>query len=164
MKICQEEIISFIKWLHPFKAAGSDGIPFFVLKCLGSPLISLLQPLFQAFLNLSYRPTTFHHCNTLPLRKLGKGDYSVHGTWRPIALLNTLERTLISVIAGQILSFSEEHSLLPTQHIGACPGRSIDTALDFLVQQIHATCQNKDGVAMLLSLDMIGAFDRVIPA
>ncbi len=59
---------------------------------------------------------------------------------------------------------SEEHSLLPAQHMGARPGRSIDTALDFLVQQIHATWQNKDDVATLLSLDMTGAFDRVVPA
>jgi hypothetical protein len=48
--------------------------------------------------------------------------------------------------------------------MGARPGRSIDTALDFLVQQIHATWQNKDGVATLLLLNMTGAFDRVVPA
>jgi nitrate reductase assembly molybdenum cofactor insertion protein NarJ len=48
--------------------------------------------------------------------------------------------------------------------MGARPGRSIDTTLDFLVQQIHATWQNKDGVATLLSLNMTGAFDRVVPA
>ncbi len=59
---------------------------------------------------------------------------------------------------------SEEHSLLPAQHMGACPGKSIDTALDYLVQQIHATWQNEDGVATLLSLDMMGDFDRVVPA
>ncbi len=59
---------------------------------------------------------------------------------------------------------SEEHSLLPAQHMGARPGRSIDIILDFLVQQIHATWRNKDGVAMLLSLNMTGAFDRVVPA
>ncbi len=59
---------------------------------------------------------------------------------------------------------SEEHSLLPAQHMGACPGRSIDTAIDFLVQQIQASWQNKDDVATLLSLDMTGAFDRVVLA
>jgi hypothetical protein len=48
--------------------------------------------------------------------------------------------------------------------MGACPGRSIDATLDYLVQLIHATWQNKDGVAMLLLLDMTGAFDRVVPA
>jgi hypothetical protein len=104
------------------------------------------------------------HCNTVPLRKLGKGDYSVPEAWRPIALLNTLGKVLECVIAQQILSLSEEHSLLPAQHMWARPGRSIDTALDFLVQQIHATWQNKDGVATLLLLNMTGAFDRVIPA
>ncbi len=71
---------------------------------------------------------------------------------------------LESVIARQILTLSEEHSLLPAQHMGASPGRSIETALDFLVEQIHATWQNKDDAATLLSLDMIGAFDRVVPA
>jgi hypothetical protein len=48
--------------------------------------------------------------------------------------------------------------------MGAHPGESIDTAPDYLVQQIHATWQNKDGVAMLLLLDMTGAFDRVVHA
>jgi DMSO/TMAO reductase YedYZ molybdopterin-dependent catalytic subunit len=32
MSISEEEISSVIKKSHPFKAAGSDGIPFFVLK------------------------------------------------------------------------------------------------------------------------------------
>jgi hypothetical protein len=48
--------------------------------------------------------------------------------------------------------------------MGARPSRSIDTALDFLVKQIHKTWQNKDGVATLLSLNMTWAFDRVVPA
>jgi hypothetical protein len=42
--------------------------------------------------------------------------------------------------------------------------KSIDTTLNHLVQQIHATWQNKDGVATLLLLDMTGAYDRVVPA
>jgi hypothetical protein len=75
MSISENEIASVIKKSHPFKAAGSDGIPFFVLKCLGSPLVSYLQPLFQACISLSYHPTAFCHCNTVPLRKPGKGDY-----------------------------------------------------------------------------------------
>ncbi len=37
-------------------------------------------------------------------------------------------------------------------------------SLNFLVQQVHTTCQNKESVATLLLLDMSKAFDRVIPA
>jgi hypothetical protein len=90
----------------------------------------------------------------------GKGDYTAPGAWQHIALLNTLGKVWESVIARQILSLSEEHSFPPAQHKGACPGRSIDTALDFLVQQIHATWQKNDGAAMLLSLDMTSEFRR----
>jgi hypothetical protein len=75
MSISEDKIASVIKKSHPFKAAGGDGIPFFVLKCLGSQLVSYLQPLFQACINLAYHPTAFSHCNTVPLRKPGKGDY-----------------------------------------------------------------------------------------
>jgi hypothetical protein len=40
MSIYAEEISSVIRKVHLFNAAGSDGIPFFVLKCLGSSLVS----------------------------------------------------------------------------------------------------------------------------
>jgi hypothetical protein len=164
MSISEEEISSVIKKLHPFKAAGSDGIPFFVLKCLGSPLVSYLQPLFQACIDFSYHPATLRHCNTVPLKKPAKGDDSAPRAWRPIALQNMLGMVQESIIARRISTLSEEHSPLPAQHMGARPGRSIDTALDYLVQQIHATWHNKDGVATLLLLDRTGSFDRVVPA
>jgi hypothetical protein len=48
--------------------------------------------------------------------------------------------------------------------MGPAPCWLIDTILDLLVQQIYAILQNKDGLATLLSLNMMGAFDRVVPA
>ncbi len=163
MSISEEEISGVIRKSHPFKAASSDGSPFFILKCLRSPLITFFKPLFQAYIDFSYHPSAFRHCNTIPLRKPSKGDYSVLGAWQSIALLNTFGNMLESVIAQRISSLSEKHSLLPAQHMGASPGRSIDTSLDFMVHQIHAIWQNKDGVAMLLSLNMTRTFDRVTP-
>jgi hypothetical protein len=70
---------------------------------------------------------------------------------------------LETVVASRITALSEEHGLLPPQHMGARPGRSTDTALDMLMKQIHAAWQADDGVASLLSLDMTVGFDRVVP-
>jgi hypothetical protein len=67
------------------------------------------------------------------------------------------------VVASRITALSEEHGLLPPQHMGACSGRSTDTALGMLVKHIHAAQQADDGVASLLSLGMTGAFDRIVP-
>jgi hypothetical protein len=110
----------------------------YFLKLLGRPLLEYLQPLFQACLQFSYHPLHFKHSSTVVLRKPGKGDYSAPCAWRPIALLNTLGKVLKAVVASRITALSEEHGLLPPQQMGACPGRSTDTALEMLVQQIHA--------------------------
>ncbi len=59
---------------------------------------------------------------------------------------------------------SEEHGLLPAQHMKACLGWFIDTTLDFLVWQIHAAWHNEDGAVTLLSLNITKASDRVVPA
>ncbi len=47
--------------------------------------------------------------------------------------------------------------------MGACPERSTDTALDMLIRHIPAAWQADNGVASLLSLNVTGAFDRVVP-
>ncbi len=75
MSISEEEISSVIKKLHPFKAAGSDGYPFFILKYLGSPLVTFLKHLFQACIDLFYHSNAFFHSTTVSLRKPGKWDY-----------------------------------------------------------------------------------------
>jgi hypothetical protein len=103
--------------------------PFSALKCLRSLLVSFHQPIFQTCVNFSYHSTAFFYCKTVPLRKRDKGNYSVPRAWQAIGLLYMLRKVLESVIGRRIMSLSEEHSLLPAQHMGAHPGKSIDIAL-----------------------------------
>ncbi len=42
ISISKENITIVIKQLHLFKAAGGDGISFFILKCYESPLVSFI--------------------------------------------------------------------------------------------------------------------------
>ena len=49
---------------------------------------------------------------TVVLRKEGKADYSIPGSYRPIALENTLSKILEKVIADRIADTAEEHALL----------------------------------------------------
>jgi hypothetical protein len=64
MSISEEEITSVIKKSHPYKAAGSDGISFFVLKCLESPLVLFSSPSFKP---ASTYPTVPLHSTTATL-------------------------------------------------------------------------------------------------
>jgi hypothetical protein len=47
--------------------------------------------------------------------------------------------------------------------MGARTGRSTETALELLIEQVRAIWSSKKHVATLLSLDIAGAFDTVDP-
>jgi len=57
------------------------------------------------------------------LRKEGKVDYLIPGSYCPIALENTLSKILEKVIADHIVDTAKEHALLLQSQIGARKNR-----------------------------------------
>lgn len=58
---------------------------------------------------------------------------------------------------------AEQFSLLPKEQMGFRSNRSTETALDLLVSQIQEVQKSKAYGATLLSFDISGAFDSVVP-
>jgi len=99
---------------------------------------------------------------TVVLRKEGKADYLIPGSYRPIALENTLSKILEKVIADRIADMAEEHALLPQSQIGARKNRLTLSALTLLATTIKtAWAMRKDFVVSMLSLDISGAYNNV---
>jgi hypothetical protein len=71
------------------------------------------------------------------LRKPNKEDYTISKAYRPIALLNTIGKILELVMARKLSQLVEENDLLFETQIGARKGRSTETALQLLTEQIH---------------------------
>jgi len=71
------------------------------------------------------------------LRKPQKPEYSKLGPYRPVALLNTLAKTLKAIIAKQISKEAERKDLGLKTQIGAQPGRSTTSALDLITKQVR---------------------------
>ncbi len=57
--------------------------------------------------------------------------------WRPIALLNTVGKLIEAAAAKRLRDAAEAHALLPDFQMGARLGRSTETALELLTEQIH---------------------------
>ena len=96
------------------------------------------------------------------MRKPGKGSYVQTKAWRPIALLNTLGKLMEAMTARKLNQLSEEFKLLPEIQMGFRKKRSTESALFLLTSQVEKAW--KEGlVASLLSLDISGAYDRVLP-
>jgi hypothetical protein len=100
---------------------------------------------------------------TAVLRKPGKANYAVPKAYRPIALLKTIGKIMVAVVARRLSYLAETHHLLPPTHMGGRKHRSAEHALHMVTVKIYEQWNNgKDGqVASLLLLDVAGAFDNV---
>ena len=162
MTITNDEVIANIQRLKSDKAPGPDGTTNRILKACSTKLAELLTPLFQDCVTHAYHPREFKRANTIALRKPGKKYNTSSKAYRPIALLNTMGKVLEAVIARKITHIAEQHRLLPDTQMGARRGRSTESALELLTEQVHTVWgQGNNKVATLLSMDVAGAFDTV---
>jgi len=77
------------------------------------PLIALwLTDVARACFIIGYYLRLGRSIMTVILQKEGKADYLILGSYRPIALENTLSKILEKVIADYIADMVEEHALL----------------------------------------------------
>ena len=146
----------------PFTAGGRDKLPNGFLRALGPRFCQALAILTSTCWKLEYFPERFKSAKTVCLRKPGKGTYNQAKAWRPIALLNTTGKLMEAIAAARLSKIAEEAGLLPDIQMGFRKGRSTEAALFLLTSQVEKVW--KEGiVASLLSLDISGAYDRVLP-
>lgn len=160
--ITEEDVRAALRRLPANKAPGPDSIPNTMLKKCSDSLSPLLSRIFSACLDIGYHPLPFKESTTVVLRKPQKPDYTKPGAYRPIALLNTMAKTLEAIVARRMSKEAEARGLLPQSQMGARPGRSTTTALDLITEQVQTIWQTHPGaVASMLCLDISGAFDNV---
>jgi len=96
------------------------------------------------------------------LQKEGKADYLIPGSYRPIALENTLSKILEKVIADYIADTVKKHALLPQSQIGARKNHLTLLVLTLLATTIKtAWAMQKDFIVLMLSLNISGAYDNI---
>ena len=143
-------------------APGADEIPTGVLK-VAWPLINhLVLQLFQGCLQLGYHPKCFRRAILAIIQKPKKDDRSSPRSYRPIALLSVLGKGLERLIARQMSWIAVTHKVLASQQFGALPLRSAVDLTTCLTHDVEEAL-NKGHTASLLTLDVKGAFDTVLP-
>src|SRR6266850_4038723 len=160
-KMTKAQIERQLRKLKPYKAPGPDGIPNVILTKCANLLLDRLYHIYKGMLecNLQYKPwKTF---TTVVLRKLGKPRYDVPKAYRPIALLNTMWKVLMAIVAEQITYYTEKYQLLPSHHFGGRPGRTTTDAMHLLAHRIKGAWR-KGKVAAVLFLDIEGAFPNAV--
>jgi len=160
--VTTETIEKTLKGLPNNKAPGPDGIPNEILKKLAPEFSAHLAHAASSYLAQGKIPTTFKESTTVVLRKDKKKDYTLPGSYRPVALENTIAKLLEKIVADRMAEAAEAHNLLPWNQMGARKKRSTETAIELMQASIQTAWKARPGcIVSMLSLDLSGAFDNV---
>lgn len=159
--VTKEEILEAIRALPNGKAPGPDAIANEVLKKVAEVIAERLAEVFTEIHRGGTTPETLKESLTVTLRKEKKQDYSLPGSYRPIALENTIAKLLEGCIARRLSKAAEERGLLPWNQMGARSKRSTLSALEMLTGTIQTAWKAKKAVVSVLGLDLMGAFNKV---
>lgn len=71
------------------------------------------------------------------LRKLGKDNYTIPGSYRPIGLLNTMGKIMDAIIVYRLSYVAETCNLLPSTYVGGRKLRSTEHAVHHIIDKIY---------------------------
>jgi len=143
-------------------APGEDEIVTSVLQAGWALLRAPVTALYQQCLDLGHHPACFRVAILAILSKPNKPDKTSPRAYRPIALLSVLGKGLERLIAKRMSWIAITFGVLAKQQFGALPLRSATDLTTCLTHDIESAL-NQGKVASLLTLDVKGAFDAVLP-
>jgi hypothetical protein len=144
------------------KTPGPDRIPNEALKIILPEIAPALAQEISTCLASGSIPSRLKESTTIVLRKDQKPDYSLPGSYRPIAPKNTLTKLIEKIAAQRMVDAAEKHAILPWNQMDARKQRSTISAIDALNTCAKTAWRACPGcVVSVLSLDLVEAFDTV---
>ena len=109
-----------------------------MLKMLRKTMTKRLISIYQACIDVEYHSKSFREAKTIVLKKVEKIDYISFKVYRSIALLNTMNKMLKSIMTNKITKLAEKNLLLLKLQMRARRKKEIETTLNMLTKEIHA--------------------------
>ncbi|KAJ7122140.1 hypothetical protein C8R44DRAFT_591619, partial [Mycena epipterygia] len=111
-------VLHAIARTSPWKAPGPSGIPNVAIAAARDIVAPALLNILTAGLRLGHFPDLWKIFITATLHKPGKSDYTVPGTYRPIAEEECLGKVVESVVTDWLSGFAESKGLLSKNQFG----------------------------------------------
>ena len=144
-------------------ATGPDEIHYQMLKHLPTtPLLTLLQIMNDIFSTGEF-PPSWREATVIPIPKPGK-DATLPESYRPIALTNTICKTMERIINTRLVWYLEKHNIITDQQAGFRKGRSTyDQLINFESKIRESSEDRRSQLKMLIinlyAVDCIHFFD-----
>lgn len=141
------------------KAPGPDGISYLLLKKLPRKAQVQLLYLINAIVRIQYFPIAWKEAIVIPIYKVGK-DATKPGSYRPIALLNTMAKVSEKLILHELTKHAENNKTLPSEQFGFRRGHNTTLLAARMIHDAQTGFQRQQST-LALFLDVEKAFDAV---
>lgn len=162
VKITAGEIAKAVNKLALGKAPGPDKLRNEMLKLTSPTLLPVLIPLFNRILSQGTYPQCWKQAKTAIIQKAHKPDYTNPNAYCPIALLNTIGKTLEVILAKRLAEWATKSGTLPDLHYSGRKGVGTEDAILKLDTWIRDRWSKKKTVVALF-LDVQSAYPTVHP-
>jgi predicted RNA binding protein with dsRBD fold (UPF0201 family) len=161
--IMKNEIRQTIKRCKSNNALKSNDILNRIVKIFINKLMTHLMCLFRTCVALNYHSRCFREIHIIILKKSKKRNYTNVKTYKSIALLNTFDKVLKSVIARRINNLTKIHDLFFINQMNERKNRNCEIILKLLTKQIHTIWNiNKNKITTLFNMNVIEAYNHVL--
>ena len=157
-KISQKEIDNAIKNLKNSSSSGPDEITSKFVKLSAPILIPALDKIFNLALKSGIYPNKLKIAKVVPVYK--KGVSTLVSNYRPISILNTINKIFEKILHIRLTKFIEDSNLLYKYQFGFRKNHSTELALIEIVDQIRLSLDNNNMTCGIF-IDLSKAFDTV---
>jgi hypothetical protein len=160
--ITKTKVFTIIKRFVFNKTSNFDDFIDKLFKSCAFIMIKLFIILFKICIQLFYHSKTFKKVNTIISKKTKKDDYIISKMYQLIIFLNIKNKIMKSIMNKQIAWLTKTHQLFLDFHIKCRKNKSIESTLKLFTKQMHIIWnKNTNQIVILLSLDVIEAFDTI---
>ena len=155
-----EEDLHDIIMKCPSKSCSLDPIPTWLVKKHLHTLLPLLTQIVNNSLALGYFPVKLRQAIIFPVIKKISLDKNQLSNYRPVSNLPFIGKLIEKLVSSQVSEYIDRNSLGDPYQSAYLHGRSTETALACVQNDILRAIDDKNAV-FLLMLDLSAAFDTV---
>ena len=157
-KTDSNEILNTINNLKCTNSSGPDEISSKFIKMSAFVLVPALEKIFNLSLKSGVYPQKLKTAKVIPIYK--KGDPTQVSNYRPISILNTINKIFEKILHSRLTKFIKDFNILYKYQFGFRENHSTELALIEMVDEIKLSLDRKNMTCGMF-LDLSKAFDTV---
>ena len=158
--VTQSEVYEVLIKMDSAKGPGPDELHIKVIKQVAAPISSHLSNIFNKCIEDGVYPTNLKFSKCFAIFKGGTLNPNDPVNYRPISILNSLNKVFERLLHKQLYNYLESNELLPHFQYGYRKNNSTCHAILDFTKEIETVLDNNE-VAVSVFMDLSKAFDTV---